>query len=127
MKKMDLLYGISSSLLLGSCIGFVILTAISFSNGRRSLCVMLLFLCISVGFVHFRSNSLATRGTFFVAMTDLVMLSGMVLAGFLSSYNVQEGHAIFGNSDVTAVLVLLILSMGTFFHVATAKDALPSL
>lgn len=87
---------------------------------------MLLFLCISVGFVHFRSNSLATRGTFFVAMTDLVMLSGMVLAGFLSSYNVQEGHAIFGNSDVTAVLVLLILSMGTFFHVATAKDALPS-
>lgn len=62
-----------------------------------------------------------------MAMTDLVMLSGMVLAGFLSSYNVQEGHAIFGNSDVTAVLVLLILSMGTFFHVATAKDALPSL
>ncbi len=127
MKKANLLYGISSSLLLGSCIGFVILTVFSFSKGMRSLCLMLLFLFISVGFVHFRSKSLVTRGTFFVAMTDLIMLSGMVLAFCLSSYNVQEGHAILGNFDATSVLVLLILSMGTLFHIAALEDALPPL
>lgn len=114
MKEKKLFVSITSGLVFFSMLMLMLWLVLSLSRIQELVSYLLFFSVVLIAFVYYRDRAQRVKGSFFVSVTDILLVLVIVGGLLMTGFTMEDGQIaqVLGNTDSKMAVVLIgILAM----------------